>query len=131
MEQFMVVLSKIMAFVLNNYADQVAYFVGFLALSLIGWMISTVKNSYIQEALRHLYTAVQVTKQTIVDDLKDKEKDGVFDAVEQSNARENARKVFLEQFGILGKFIMSLCVGNLNKWFDHQVEVVVAEIKKS
>lgn len=130
MDQFMVVLSKVMVFVLNNYSDQIAYFIGFLMLYIIGYLISVVKNSYVKEALQHVYTAVQVVKQTVVDELKADQADGVLTEAEKTAVKETARKVFLEQFGIVGKFITTLCVGSLEKWFNTQVEVIVAEIKK-
>lgn len=130
MEKFYSVLGNILEFVLNNYSDEIVYLVGAGLVMAIGWLISTVKNSYIKAALEKLYAAVVFVNQTIVDDLKDKTKDGVFDTKERAEARAKAKEVFLSQFGIVGKFILSLCVGSLDKWFETQVEVIVAEIKK-
>lgn len=130
MEKFYSVLGNILEFAINNYSDEIAYFAFAGLLMFIGWLISTIKNSYIKAALEKLYAAVVFVNQTVVDDLKDKTKDGVFDAKERAEAREKAKEVFLSQFGIVGKFILSLCVGSLDKWFNTQVEVIVAEIKK-
>lgn len=130
MEKFYSVLGNILEFVINNYSDEISYLIFLAIAGVLGWLISTVKSSIIKAALEKIYTAVMFVKQTVVDDLKDKTKDGVFDAKERAEAKEKAKKVFLDQFGIVGKFILSLIVGPIEKWFEIQAEVILGEIKK-
>jgi hypothetical protein len=63
--------------------------------------------------------------------LKAKSADGKLTPEERAEVREHAKKVFLEQFGIIGKFVSTLFMGSLEKWFETQKEYILNEIKKN
>lgn len=130
MEKFYSILGNILEFVVNNYSDEIAYFIGAALLALLAFLGSRIKNAYIQEAYQKLVVAVTVVQSTIVEDLKAKSADGKLTPEERAEVRAHAKRVFFEQFGILGKFISTLFMGSLEKWFETQKEYILAEIKK-
>lgn len=130
MEKFYSVLGNILEFVINNYSDEIVYFVLAGVISLGVWLLSKVNNAMLRALMEKALVAVQVTQQSLVDDLKAKSADGKLDADERKQAAEHAEKVFFEQIGIFGKFVYTLIAGPLDKWFARQKDFILAEIKK-
>ena len=130
MEKLSLILANILEYAINNWADDIAMIIGAALLGLLGYIGSRIKNAYIAEAYQKLVVAVTVVQQTIVEDLKAKSVDGKLTPEERAEVQAHAKRVFFEQFGIVGKFISSLFMGSLEKWFETQKEYILAEIKK-
>lgn len=130
MEKFYSVLGNLLEFVINNYSDEIAYFIFATLLGVLGYIGSQIKNAYINEAYQKLVVAVTVVQETVVKDLKEKSADGKLTPEERAQVAEHAKKVFFEQFGIFGKYLSTLFMGSLEKWFETQKEYILAEIKK-
>ena len=130
MEKFYSVLGNLLEHIINNYSDEIALALGASVLSVLAFIGSKIKNAYIAEAYQKLVVAVTVVQQTIVDDLKAKSADGKLTPEERAEVQAHAKKVFFEQFGIVGKAISTLFMGSLEKWFETQKEYILAEIKK-
>ena len=130
MEKFYSVLGNLLEFVINNYSDEIAYFVFAGLLGVLAYIGARIKNAYVLEAYQKLVVAVTVVQSTVVEDLKEKSADGKLTPEERAEVQEHAKRVFFEQFGIVGKAISTLFMGSLEKWFETQKEYILAEIKK-
>ncbi len=130
MEKFYSILGNLLEVIINNYSDEIAYFVFAGLLILLGWIFSNIKNSYIREAYQKLVVAITIVQTTVVEDLKEKSADGKLTEDERAEVREKAKKVFFDQFGILGRFLSTMFMGSLEKWFETQKDFILAEIKK-
>lgn len=130
MEKLSLILANILEVIVNNYADDIAMLIGAALLGLLGYIGARIKNAYIAETYHKLVVAITVVQNTIVEDLKAKSADGKLTPEERAEVKEHAKKVFFEQFGIVGKFITTLFMGSLEKWFETQKEYILAEIKK-
>lgn len=130
MEKFYSILGNVLELIINNYSDEIAYFVFAGLLMLLGWIFSNIKKSYIREAYQKLVVAITVVQTTVVEDLKEKSADGKLTEAERAEVREKAKKVFFDQFGILGRFLSTMFMGSLEKWFETQKDFILAEIKK-
>jgi len=130
MEKFYSILAQILEFAINNYSDEIAYMIFVGILMALGWLVNNVKNEVIRTLLAKVVVAVQVTEQVTVSELKKESADGTLSPENRATVRAKAKAVFFEQIGIIGRFIYSLFVGSLDKWFETQKEYVLAEIKK-
>lgn len=130
MEKFYSVLGNLLEFVINNYSDEIAYFVFAAILAGLGFLLAKVNNEIVKTLVQKVVVAVTVVQSTVVEDLKAKKADGKLDADEQKQVAEHAKRIFFEQIGIIGKFIYTLVIGSLDKWFETQKEYILAEIKK-
>lgn len=130
MEKFYSILAQILEFAINNYSDEIAVAIFAGILMALGWLVNNVKNEVIRLLLTKVVVAVQVTEQTVVSELKKESADGTLSPENRASVRAKSKAVFFEQIGIIGRFVYSLFVGSLDKWFETQKEYVLAEIKK-
>ena len=129
MEKLGLILANILEMVINNYSDEIAYAVMSLAVAVIGFLLSYVKNSYVKSALESVEKAVVIIGQTVVDDLKAKSADGKLTDDEKEEVKANAIRISKQQMGIVGTFILNIITGSADKWISTQVEYIVAKIK--
>jgi len=130
MEKFYSVLGNLLEFIINNYADQIALFVFASLVGVLTFILAKINNEIVKTLVQKVIVAVTVVQSTVVEDLKAKKADGKLDADEQKQVAEHAKRVFFEQIGIIGRFIYTLAIGSLDKWFETQKEYILAEIKK-
>lgn len=129
MEHLSLVLSKILENVINNYSDEIANAIFAVVVSLIVYLISIVKNSYVKSALEAVEKGVVIVQHTVVEDLKVKSADGKLTDEEKAEVKTNAIKIAKEQLGILGTFILNIITGSADKWIATQVEYIIGRIK--
>lgn len=130
MEKFFEILGTILEHIYQNYSDDIANVILVGLVALLGYIGSLIKNSVVQSVWAKAAMAVQITGQTIVDDLKEASKDGKLTDEEKAKAKAHAREVFFAQFNIVGKLIASIFMGSLEKWFNEKAEYILGEIKK-
>lgn len=83
-------------------------------------------SSYIEDALLVVYSAVECTNQTFVDELK---KDGLFDKEAQKEAFERSKNLVLKLLSEAAKEAIIKSCGDLETWVATQIESAVAEAK--
>jgi len=130
MEKFYSVLGNLLEFIINNYADQIAIFFFAAVVGVLGFILAKINNAVIKALIQKVIVAVTVVQSTVVEDLKAKKADGKLTKEEQTEVADHAKRIFFEQIGLIGKFIYTLVVGSLDKWFETQKEYILAEIKK-
>ena len=130
MEKLSLVLADIIQHFWNNYSDDAANLLVVGLIGLLTYIGSLIKNSVIRSVWDKAAIAVQITGQTIVDDLKEASKDGKLTDEEKARAKAHAREVFFAQFNIVGQLIANLFMGSLEKWFNEKAEYILGEIKK-
>lgn len=131
MEKLSLILANIAEQIINNYSDDIANLVlGALVLG-IGYLINHTKNGFILKGLQAVEKAVYVVKQQTVDDLKAKSADGKLTPEERAQAKANFIAVCKQELGIVGRFFLSLIVGDLEKWLSTQADFIIAKIKEA
>ena len=130
MEKLSLILAQMLTHFWDDYCDDAANLLVVGLFALLGYIGSLIKNSVIRSVWDKAMIAVQITGQTIVDDLKEASKDGKLTDEEKARAKAHAREVFFAQFNIVGQLIASLFMGSLEKWFNEKAEYILAEIKK-
>ena len=130
MEKLSLILAQMLEHFWNNYADDAANIIVVGLVAGMGYIGSLIKNSVVQSVWAKAAMAVQITGQTIVDDLKEASKDGKLTDEEKAKVKAHAREVFFAQFNIVGKLIANLFMGSLEKWFNEKAEYILGEIKK-
>lgn len=130
MEKFYLVLGNLLELIINNYADQIAMFLFAALVGILTFILAKANNAIVKTLIEKVIVAVTVVQSTVVDDLKAKKADGKLTKDEQTEVSEHAKRVFFEQIGIIGRFVYTLFVGSLDKWFETKKEFILAEIKK-
>lgn len=129
MEQLALLFHKVLSTIINNYSDEIINIMFILIISVIGYLISIVKNSYLKSALESAEKGVLIIQHSVVEDLKEKSADGKLTDEEKAQVKNKAILIAKEQLGILGTIILNLVTGSADKWISTQAEYILARIK--
>lgn len=131
MEHLALLFHQILENIINNYSDEIANAIFICVISVIGYVINNVKNSYLKSALESAEKGVLIIQNTVVEDLKEKSKDGKLTAEEKEEVKLKAIKIAKQQLGIVGTMILNIFTGSAEKWIATQVEYIVARVKQA
>lgn len=131
MEHLMLLFHQILENIINNYSDEIVNTIFIGVIYVIGYFINHVKNSYLKSALESAEKGVLIIQNTVVEDLKEKSKDGKLTAEEKEEVKLKAIKIAKEQLGLLGTMVLNIFTGNAEKWIATQVEYIVARVKQA
>lgn len=131
MEHLALLFHQILANIVNNYSDEIVNSIFIGVIYFIGYLANNVKNSYLKCALESAEKGVFVIQSTVVEDLKEKSKDGKLSNEEKAEVKLKAIKIAKEQLGLFGNIVLGIVTGNAEKWLATQVEYIIARVKQA
>ena len=118
---------EVLAFVLNSLIKILgAIVVPYLVYVIRQKIHNDTLASYIEDAIGVVYSAVECTNQTFVDELK---KEGRFDKEAQIEAFNRSKELVMNLLSEAAKEAIIKSCGDLEEWVRMQIESAVAEAK--